>query len=713
MAAKNSRQGKANRRVVRSARKSFVQPSSDELGLFDPQPMRLPDPGFGSYDKYLKAYADEVWVYACVSRRAADVAATPLILVDRKSGKKVEEHDFLKLLDNPNPRMQMTRKGFIWWLEASVLLAGNGYYLEDEFKGKVPTILWPLIPSLVEVVPSKDPKVFRLGYKYHVGGEEKPLGTNVCHQIQLPNPYDYNYGLPPLSAARMSADTHRASSRYNLRFFDNSARPDLIFKTPHSLTPEQRKRMAMVWMKRHRGEDKAHLPAFLEKGTEAQLIGLNQKDMDFILQKKMAREEVCSAYQTPPALVGLFEYANYANAQEQEAIYWRSTVVPDAKAICEFLNHTLLPKFDPQNKLELRVDESAIKALQEDQDKQSQYVDRYWKMGVPLNQLVKVYKLQIGEVPGIGDVSFINGSATLPDGKPVNPPPAPFGSAPGQTPAEDDLPPKGVKATKLVGPTKEQLKRKHDAMLARADSLGIGMKTAVQEQFNRQRDAVISAVNAAGEGEKPSRAALKIDTAASTRALAEAMAPHVKLSVYAGVELEGRLLRDLTKVAPKAPSTKAQDRVDKWSARMSFSWAEDMNASTLKRVDKIIEDALAAGESVQQLSKSLAEAFDSERDYRTDRVAQTEVIAALNEGALESYRENPNVAGKGWLPTDDEVTRPDHLQAGEVYNEKNPIPVDEPFVVGSAKGQAPGQMGDPSQDVNCRCTIIPIVVQAD
>ncbi len=699
MSRRNRPQAKAQRRVTRD--KSFVQPGQDELGLFDPQPMRLPDPGPGSYDKYLKAYADEVWVYACVSRRAADVASTPMVLVDRKSGKKVEEHDFLKLLNNPNPQMQMTRKGFIWWLEASVLLAGNGYYLKDQLKAGRPSVLWPLIPSMIEVVPSKDPKIFRLGYKYNVGGKEIPLGADVCHQIMLPSPFDYNYGLPPLSAARMSADTHRASSRYNLRFFDNSARPDLIFKTPHSLTPEQRKRMAMVWMKRHRGEDKAHLPAFLEKGTEAQLIGLNQKDMDFILQKKMAREEVCSAYQTPPALVGLFEYANYANAAEQEAIYWRSTVVPDAKAICEFLTTTLLPIFDKSGMLELRVDESAIKALQEDQTKQAEYVERFWKMGVPLNQLVKSYKLPFGEVKTLGDISFINGAATKVDGTPVN---APAPALPG--PIE---PVKAAKATKLVQPTAAQLKAKHLAMLDRAEALGHPIKEAIRDQFDRQRDSVMAAVAGMAAGEKPSHAALKIDTVGSTKALAEAMAPHVKMSVHAGVMLEGRLLRDLTKVAPAATSTKAQARIDKWSAVHAFKWAGEMNDATMRRVDKIIEQHLADGDSVSDLSAALAEAFDTERDYRTDRAAQTEVIASLNEGALESYRENPQVEGKGWLSTEDEVTRPDHKQAGEIYNEKNPIPVDEPFQVGDAKGQAPGQTGDPSQDINCRCTILPIV----
>lgn len=688
----------AKKSAAKAAAKSFISPSAEDLGLFDPTPMRLPDPGYGNYEKYLKAYADEVWVYACVSRRAADVAATPIDLVDKASGKKVEKHDVLTLLDNPNPRMRLTRRGFIWWLEASQLLAGSGYFLGDELKGRKPSILWPLIPSMVEVVPSKDPKIFREGYKYHVGGKAIPLSTDVCHQIQFFNPLDYNYGLPPLAAGRMSADTHRASTRYNLRFFDNSARPDLVFTTPNSLTPEQRKRMFLAWMKRHRGEDKAHFPAFLEKGTEAQLIGVNQKDMDFVNQKKMSREELCSTYQTPPALVGLFEYANYANAQEQEAIYWRSTVVPDAKAICEFLNATLLPAFDPTGKLAFRVDESSIRALQEDQDKQSQYVDRYWRMGVPLNQLVKAYKLPFGEVKGIGDISFIGGQEYI-EGELEDP-----AADPAAPPAELPAPKKAPAA-----PSQAQRKAKHARMLELAQTYGAPLKAAVRKVFDDQRDKVLAAVHAAGN-EPPTRERLGIDTDKATRNLAEAMAPHIKLGVYAGRDAESVLLRELVKKhATPAPNRKAQARIDKWTTVKAFKWAEDINASTLKRIDKIIDDSLSEGLGMDEISRRLAEAFDSERDYRTNRVAQTEIIASLNEGALEAYRDNPFVEGKGWLATEDEVTRQSHLAAGEKYGPENPIGVDEKFIVGSAEGVAPGQTGDPSEDIECRCSIFPVV----
>jgi HK97 family phage portal protein len=680
--------------------KSFISPTFAEISTGDSN--RIPAARFGSYEKYLRAYADETWVYACVNRRSQDVAATPVHLYNKKTGDRIESHDVLAFLANPNPRMGLTGRtlAFIW--EASLLLSGNAYWLLDELTQRgVPSIIWPLRSDITEVVPSKDPKVFRDGYLYHAGARPIPFGVAQVKQAQFTNPLDYNYGLPPLSAVRLGVDTHRAATKHNLRFFDNGARPDFIFTTPHSLTDEQRKRMFVSWMRRHRGEDKAHLPAFLEKGTDAKLLGMSPKDSDFINQIKLSREEVCSAFGTPPSVVGLFEYANYATAEEQEQFYQRSTVVPDAKGYCEFLNANVLPYFDRTGGVEFRVDESAIRALQEDETMRAQYVDKYWRMGVPLNSLVDTYKLPFGKQPG-GDRVFIAG--VLSDPSQVTPEPQPQTEPPAQQ--EEPLPLKGTKSV----PTQEQMKAKHSRFLLLADNLGGPLRVAVRKVFDEQRDRVLRAVEAAGG--KPTKDQLGLDSVRSQKELAEAMAPHLKVGVYSGVNAEDAFIRDLGgKTTPKF-GRKAENRVDRWVSVNAFKWAGKMNDATLARVDAVIQKSLEDGGGIADVSKALAEVFDTERDYRTLRVAQTEMIASLNQGSLEAYKENETVAGKGWLVTDDEYTRDTHIEAGRKYgDDAGAIPVDDDFKVGSASGPTPGQLGDPAEDINCRCSVFPVVTK--
>lgn len=674
--------------------KSFVQPSLLELGLLDGQKERLPDPTFGNLEKYLKAYADEPWVYACVSRRAEDVAGAPIRLFDA-AGKKIEKHEALDLLENPNKFMGMSKQFYLECLQSGLLLAGRGFTLLDDLdeRGR-PRALWPLIPSLVEVIPSKDPTKFREGYLLHgTGGAPKPYSTDQIKEVSLYNPLSYYQGLPPLAAGRTSADTHRASGKWNLRFFDNSARPDIVLTTPHSLDDKQRKRMAESWNKRHGGEDRAHGMAFLEKGTKAEIVGVSQKDMDFILQKKMSREELCSVFRTPPALVGLFEYANYANAAEQERIYWRGTVVPDAKRLAQFLTIAILPFYDKTKKLRFGVDESEIRALQEDEAARSEYVRRYWEAGVPMNQLVETYKLPFGKIPG-GDQAYVPISF-VPSGQ----------AAPAEpVDVQASAPTVRVLRSGKLAPTPAMMAAKKHKFALMAHSLGIPLQADVRKFFDEQRDQVLRAIHSAGG--KPTKEQIGIDSAASILHLSELIRPHVLRSGLAGAEEEGKFLRDLS---GKALAQKGPDRISKWANNNSFSWAKDINETTLKKLDALLEDGLAEGLTIEEISQEVANLFDSERDWRTLRVAQHEVVAALNEGSLDAYRDNAYVQGKGWLPTYDEATRDTHALAGKTFDEGGSIPVGQDFQVGSASGQAPGQLDEVGENMNCRCTIFPTI----
>jgi hypothetical protein len=62
------------------------------------------------------------------------------------------------------------------------------------------------------------------------------------------------------------------------------------------------------------------------------------------------------------------------------------------------------------------------------------------------------------------------------------------------------------------------------------------------------------------------------------------------------------------------------------------------------------------------------------------------------------------VEEKEWLATQDAVTRDTHVEAdGQV------VGIDEEFEVGDATCQFPGDTGDPEEDINCRCGVLPVI----
>lgn len=691
--------------------KSFTNPSLYELGIGETGRDRIPEARPGNYDKYLKTYADELWVHNCVSILAQDMADAPIYLRDKGSKKRIEKHDVLTLLNRPNTAMSLAvLKEFI---SASEDLAGNAYLLFDDIDGRgQPHSLWPMMPDRVTIVPSKDPAVFIEHYAYEVNGKQILFERSEVAQFKRFNPLSMFYGLPALSAARMSADTDRASSKYNLKFFDNSARPDIVFSTPHSLTPDQRKRMKDSWFQRHGGEGNAHGASFLEKGTTVEVIGVNQQEMAFIEQKKMSREEILAAYRIPPAIVGLFNDGSLGNANtaDQERIYQRRTIIPRAERFCSVLNDRLLPLFDKAGALEFFVDKSQISAIQEDESKRAVYAKAYFDQGVPLNALIDAYGLPFKKIPVTGDVSFLPSTmiAATEATKPRPTPQLPGAPGAGEPDPDEEDPekPKPPKAGSTVAPSAAQMAAKHVAFLAQAASEEGPFRAAVGKHFDEQRAQVVERIAAGGVHSANGAGLLR---AQERTKLAAVIAPFLAKALRSGMSLETDFMERLAGRMFLSPTVKKVERINKWVEKNAFAWAGDITETTLEKLDAVLQQALEDGLGVDETAKLVAEAFDAERDYRTLRIAQTEIIASLNEGANEAYRENPFLAGKAWLSTDDEVTRESHLKAGIDYGVKNAIGVDDNFIVGTASGPTPGQTGDPSEDINCRCTMVPVL----
>jgi len=691
-----SKIGEALKNLIPFGRKSFLSPTYSEIF---PDGYTLPSPSQGAYDAYLKTYADSAWVFNCVQRITQDIGSAPIALYD-KNDDTIYVHPALDLLYKVNE--QMTLADLLEWTQGGMELTGNAYWkLEGQNARGVPSAIWPLIPSHIEILKSDKPGEFIKGYKYTANGKPVVFSPEEIIHFKTFNPMDYHYGMAPLAAARMGIDTHSAGSKWNLNFLKRSARPDITITVPHALTPEQRNRMREAWNQQHKGEGNSHGVAFLERGAKPEIIGVSQKDMDFILQTKMSREDICAVFGVPPAMVGLFEYANYANAEEQEKIYWRSTLLPKAKKICQVLNEFYVPLFDPSRKIYFSVVESEIKALRADEAKRSEYVNRYWQMGVPMDNLIDAYDLPFSKIKGVTDVSYLPVSVYT------------SGSTPGESAAPRNAYEELMKdfdeaAKARTTPTRAMLNAKHHRFMILAANLGKPLQKAVRKYFDNQRDKILAAL-AQYVGPRPGMQDLGLSERDMNEALEKAMTPHIRKSIYEGRDSENLLLKELTgKDAPPVQG-KSQSRIEDWIKIKAFSWAENINNATRKKLQKVIEEEIAEGEGIDKISKRVAEVFDMERDYRTLRIAQTEVIASLNAGAIEAYRDNEMVERKGWLPAYDEVTREAHAEAGHRYGVRGAIPLDEDFVLSTgAVGQGPGEMSLAGDVVNCRCSVFPV-----
>ena len=151
-----------------------------------------------------------------------------------------------------------------------------------------------------------------------------------------------------------------------------------------------------------------------------------------------------------------------------------------------------------------------------------------------------------------------------------------------------------------------------------------------------------------------------------------------------------------------SPEKKQLDTFAKtWILERSFTLAKSINKTTLEALRHELSLGFEAGESIQQLTKRIEGYFDTNARVRAETISRTEVIAANGRGAQDRYQKE-GIQKKEWFSAPD--ARPSHLEAnGQI------VAINDNFIVGADSMQGPGQGSDPSENINCRCTILPVL----
>lgn len=129
-----------------------------------------------------------------------------------------------------------------------------------------------------------------------------------------------------------------------------------------------------------------------------------------------------------------------------------------------------------------------------------------------------------------------------------------------------------------------------------------------------------------------------------------------------------------------------------------------INETTRKALQAQLVEGVEAGESIPKLADRVSAVFADAKGRRAVTIARTEVVRASNFGAHEAYHQG-GVEEREYLATRDSRVRDSHLEAdGQIQ------PIDKPFILGSGvETMYPGASGVPGEDINCRCTTVPVL----
>ena len=663
------------------------------------------DPGTFSPPEYGDYIATSNGVYACVKLRSSLLASRPIRQYRvRANGDRTEitASPVLGLLSKVNSFWTFQR--LLEMTEMSLCLWGSAYwFIERGQTGTMaPAEIWWGRPDRVRVLPH--PTKYISGFVYDgPNGSEIPFLPSEVIWLRYPNPVDEYAGLAPLSAARLAADYSSSAMKSNRNLFINGIQSGgMVFpKSGTILTPEQAIEIETGLQRRFQGVDRAHRWGVFRAELDMKPLGLSPRDAEFVAGLRLALEDIARSYAVPIDLIG--GQRTYENVSAAMRAMWTNCVQPEARFIATELTEQLLPMFGAQADV-LEFDFDDVEELQESKSLAWTREREQIEVGVITRNEWR-NEQGMKSLPW-GDAWWASQTlAPITDAEPpaapepVVPPAASTSDANALLGSEDVAPRQAAPTHQRIGYGTAQHVQRWQRFTEESAPWEKRFAGEMRGLFDRQQASILAHV--AGRGVRQLDPSNPFDRARWIREFRQAVRTLLRDVAQAGGQMALDDLRDAMEVAIEfnlsAPA------VIRFLEERAQRFAVQVNETTWQALKASLSDGIQAGETIEGLAQRV-EQIMTERRSSSETIARTEVIGALNGGSLEGWRQSGVVVGKSWLAALDDLVRDTHRAAhGQV------VGIDDNFSVGDGHGPHPGAIGIAAEDINCRCSMVPVL----
>ncbi len=600
----------------------------------------------------LRAYGENVWLYATVSRTSEAVAETVWTLYKKtKNGEREaildDSHPLKVLLNKPN----QSESGHD-------LLALNQTYIELCAKSYM---IYQNNELHIAPSPWMKPITDRIGnvtsYVFKRGTFEMTFAPEEVIPFIHPDPLSPLDGVGWVQSAGIILDMQSYAEQTNRNLYYNGAQPGIIVGLEGRPPQDVVDAMINKFEARHRGYGAAHRMSVISGATSI-TPEAGVRDMEFENELRMCRDMILGAAGMPPSMLGVTENANKAVVETADYTFSRWVLRPRLSFLRRKFNEFLVPRFGDD--LELDFDDPTP----QNADQTLKKATTCYTSGImTLNEA----RAELDLDPDPDDE---RGNSYIPT------PSAPIMSM--APPIMDQ--PKSIKKKGLIA-TDEQ-------------------KDVYWRSYVRDLEG----------HEKASMDALRVMWTIQKADTLKAF----KLSPHAPIELSNKdylvhmeapmtatLLQAIRKgvqlIEPKVPHKDSpippvlSARALEWlKTRMGWAAAQ-IGDETAKQLASVIASGFESGASITDIAKNISGMFDGFSDARAFNIARTEVMQASNYGAVEGYAEM-GVSKTEWLTArDDRTCETCAPMDGEIFETKDfPMP-------------------PASTHPGCRCVPLPVV----
>lgn len=271
-------------------------------------------------------YCSAVW--AATRLYAASSGMIPLTVYERlpRGGQQEAPPDFYaqRLARRPNGR----DNPFLYSAVETIhqINAGNGLAEIVRRGDGVPLETWRLHPSRVQPprVRSDGQLVFDVSDSR---GQREVLAENMLHNPNIISD-DGVWGKGVITHARETVGTAIAHTRKGAADLGNRSIPPLVIKHPKSISDKARGNFREEWEMLHKGPDNEGRMAILQEGMEAQILAINNKDMEFIAFGLNTIEDISRWYSVPPHTINHLLRAHFNNITELSLQFVIYSLIP-------------------------------------------------------------------------------------------------------------------------------------------------------------------------------------------------------------------------------------------------------------------------------------------------------------------------------------------------------------------------------------------------
>jgi HK97 family phage portal protein len=668
-----------------------------------------------SFNDFSEAYQRCPWVFAAVRVLMDSISQARFVVREFETGEIAERHPLQLLLDRPNE--WMSGLDFRRTLIAHRAMYGQDDVLKDAYNGQgLPRELWVLEPPKVKVIPGTvDPVI---GYRYTVNGMDTTYPADQVLHLTNFNPASPYYGQSDFEAVRDGLNNELRIEEWVTAILENDGQPGGVLKTNEpSVGKGQRELMESALKAKLRKGNRGN-PIILWAGYDWTSNAFSPREMEFTEYDLRIMRQTLASAGVPPSMVGYTDGVNYATAQAQVEQFWRNTMLPRAREILTMFE-PLLTEFRSVTggrRYSLDLDTSKVEALQADRAQMAATFQTLMLSMSMTGTSDPYLALKWAGMENEAD-EWADAHPTVIDVVPIE---------------EDQDDPFGrlVRSaeTLLLVSREDEAQATADATFIEWDAWDRAVRKPMEETFASAMRAYFRKLGprlakkyklAVGRGglvqiENPDQLernyvprragwedAFEFD--AELAILIRALEPMVREAFLAGVGKASSQLGVGISLTMPPPLVEANVHLIS-----IYVLNEHSNQAAT-----IFAHALEEGWSNDEIANALLERFGEPLNFgRAHRIARTETTRHVNLGQVESYKAK-GIQQKRWIAQghlSNEGSRDSHAAL-----DNKVVGVNEPFILpngvpnAGAQAQQPGGFGIAAQDINCKCTVAPVV----